>query len=167
MWFLSGVEKGMYLEDQEDHVSGIHPDVLNQYYGIDGHPICWHEGQTGASQPPDEDAEARIAEDIQGNIQHKAVDVSSPTNPFGSSDIEALFDEALLAVNDSGIIPGGLMVSVNEWLDDSYLTHERIMTGTRSGKRLLIALPPAIWEPRALLWAQGLWVMEQFIIDIE
>ena len=69
MWFLSAVEKGMYLENEEDTLAGIHPDLLHRYYGADHPHIRCHLGQTGAGHPVDEaddfitNVEARIKED--------------------------------------------------------------------------------------------------------
>ena len=69
-------------------------------------------------------------------------------------------------VHSSNLIPDSLMVSADEWTDESYPSHKEIMTGTRSGKKLLITLPPAIWESQAVLWAQGLRIMEQFVVEL-
>jgi hypothetical protein len=172
MRFLSAAEKGMYLEGEEDMLAGIHPDLLHRYYGADHPHIQRRLGQTGAGHPADEaddfiaNVEAHIEEDQQGNVRHKPIEVPITANPFGSSAIEDLFDQALMNAHSNSIIPDGHMVSENDWVDSSYPSHEEIMTGTRSGKKLLISLPPIIWERRAILWAQGLRVMEQFVIEL-
>ena len=52
MWFLGQIEHGIYV----DECDGIHPDVINQYYGFEGKPVNHpsQTGQSGAGQPPDE-----------------------------------------------------------------------------------------------------------------
>lgn len=49
---MGQVEHGMYTEDD---CIGVHPDVIDQYYGTSGTPLRRRRGQTGAGHPPDEE----------------------------------------------------------------------------------------------------------------
>jgi hypothetical protein len=172
MRFLATIDQGVYI-DEDDEFEGVHPDLLNRYYGTDGPGIRRQQGQTGAGHPADgedsvnlvEDIGARVASDQEANVRHDPVDVAGHSSPF-ESDILDHFYRALDDVCEHNLVPDHLGVSADEW-PNGYPTHETITTGMRSGKRLSVALPLDIWWPRAILWAQGLRVMQQFIMDLE
>ncbi|EPQ50169.1 hypothetical protein GLOTRDRAFT_23390, partial [Gloeophyllum trabeum ATCC 11539] len=58
--FLGQARHGVYVDDY----NGVHPDVLNQYYGADSTQETQHPGRTGAGHSDEgEDLEDQIAQD--------------------------------------------------------------------------------------------------------
>lgn len=170
MQFLSTVKQGVYI-DEDDGFDGVHPDFLNRYYGTNVPTIHRHNSFSGPGHPADEgdileEVGAQVKSDQQSNIRHAAVDVPDTSNPWQSAHVVNIFRQALTEAQDNNIIPDHLMVMPDDW-PNGYPTHEFITSGTRSGKRLLIALPYDIWWPRAVLWAQSLRIMQQLIIELE
>ena len=141
--------------------------------GTDGPSIHRQQSQTGAGHIADEEESVNLVGDIgvhvesnqQANIHHDPVDVAKHSSPF-KSDILNLFHQALYDLCKHNLVLDHLGVSADKW-PNGYPTHETIATGMRSGKRLSVALPLDIWWPRAILWAQGLCIMQQFIMDLE
>lgn len=86
-------------------------------------------------------------------------------NPFPSDEVVDLFRQALVDADAIDMIPEGLLLSDGDW-PEGYPTHESITTGTRSGKKLSVALPPEVWLSRAVLWGQGLAIMDQFLLEL-
>jgi hypothetical protein len=170
-------------------MTDVHPGIINQYYGIDGHRRVRRPGETGAghedaeefwvdedSMPVDdgessETTEANdddqeylqdcIAKDQAKNIRHPAVKVARHKNPFESLAHQEQFFQALDEVRNAYLVPEGYGVLEWEWEDETYPLLETINPGAR-GKDIIVELPKAIWLPRAILFAQGLDVMSRF-----
>lgn len=170
MFFLGQVQHGIYVDEHD----GIHPDVLNEYYGVQGKPREQIPGQSGAGHPPDEDdedtesddnamdvdsLEDRIAQDYEHNFNHEAVKAPKHANPFTLSLSEEAFSEELLEKEATGFLPGGYGIHPDEWEGNGYPTYEIIRTGRRARKEIRVALPDAIWRPRAELWVRALYTM--------
>jgi hypothetical protein len=178
-----------------DPTIDIHPDILNRYYGVNGHRIIRGLAQTGAGQPEDEDAEEHwvdeeeednvdnesesemdvdteeylqdcIAEDQAKNIRHPAVKVARHANPFEFQTDEDRFFAALDEVRMHRLIPQDYGVLECEWEDETYPVMETINPGTR-GKQIIVELPKAIWLPHAVLFVQGLDVMTRLTTDMD
>lgn len=172
--FLVGTStEGVYIDDCE----GVHPDVINQYYGVHGAIRKPHRGQTGAGQLADEavpevdsdqeldeddweDLEEQIEQAHESNFHHDAVPVPKHANPF-SGEAEQVFEDALERVRAARIIPEGYGLLEDEWEDGVYPSFQILKSGRRGGKELRIALPDFVWRPRAILWGQALDVLNQ------
>ncbi|KAG2088635.1 hypothetical protein BD769DRAFT_1309248, partial [Suillus cothurnatus] len=89
--FLGHLQFGIYRDDCE----GVHPDVINEYYGVHGHMRTRQRHQTGAGHPADEEDSDSDSDDEDPNtmvqainnqqrhqIRHKAIGVPSQQNPF-------------------------------------------------------------------------------------
>jgi hypothetical protein len=164
MFLLGKTEHGVY----RDELSGVHPDVISQYYGVDRAERVRVPGQTGAGHPPDEepgldideleweDVEEQIAVDQDSNFHHEAVAVPKHTNLFNSAEAEDIFKQAFNIVVEQGILPEGYGLLQEDWDDGEYPSFEMIRSGRRSGKELRIALPDFIWRRRAEVWGQAL-----------
>ncbi|KZT19148.1 hypothetical protein NEOLEDRAFT_1078428, partial [Neolentinus lepideus HHB14362 ss-1] len=179
--FLGQTEHGVYAEEPLDH---IHPDILNRYYGVEGHEQHRHASQTGAGHAEDEDldddSEVSDAEDIEPedefvqeilasqaqNIRHKPIPVPRARSPFDSSAAEDQFMEILTTVSSQGLLPPHYGVLPHEWDDGAYPEEEVIKFGTR-GKQLRVVLPETIWFPRAVLWTQALDIMNRLVLEEE
>jgi hypothetical protein len=74
-----------------------------------------------------------------------------------------IFCEALAEVQSAGLKPDNTLFAASEWAIDTYETHEDISVGFRKTKTLSVYLPPEIWMPRALAWAQGLSVLHHLL----
>jgi hypothetical protein len=169
----------------------VHPDIVNKYYGVDGHRLVRGPTQTGAGQPEGEDAETFsidnysedddaeemevddaeeylqdcITEDQAKNIRHPAVKVARHANPFKCEADEDRFFAVLAEIRGRTLIPEGYGVLEHEWEDEAYPVLETINPGTRGSKQIIVELPRAIWLPRAILFAQGLDVMARLTHD--
>jgi hypothetical protein len=154
MRFLSEVENGVYIADP---LHDVHPDILTRYYGTGGPPLS-HIDQEDSAELRDV-----IATDIQSNLHDQPVLVPDHSNPFSSLEGEAIFRQALADVQSAGLKPDNTLFPASDWSIDTYETHEDISVGFRKVKTLLVHLPPEIWMPRALAWAQGLSVLHYLL----
>jgi hypothetical protein len=178
--FLGQMDNGVYTHDP---TMGIHPEILNRYYGVDGHVRARSDARTGAGHPEDEGDWANedsddnensvegyvqncIAEDQAANIRHAPVKVARHANPFHEGAVEDQFYAILNEVRSNGLIPEGYGVLDCEWENMCYPEVEVINLGPR-GKEIVVALPKAIWLSRAILFVQGLDVMTRMLIDEE
>jgi hypothetical protein len=73
-----------------------------------------------------------------------------------------MFERGLRLLTDSGDLPSGYGVTLDEIDGDGFDEEERINIGiNRTGYP--IALPSQIWRPRTGLWAQGLFAMTSIL----
>lgn len=180
--FLKGIStQGMYTDDYEE----VSAEILSELYGVHGRPVERPEGATGAGQLPDEDIEA-VNSDIEVEIEEDEVEalgdriqaaneskfnaepvgVPKHADPFPSREILDIFDKSIIEAATAGIVPPGYGLLQDEWEKDIYPAYEIIGTGrrggkARGGKELRIELPTHIWFPRAVLWGQGLDLMNR------
>ncbi|KAJ7710089.1 hypothetical protein B0H14DRAFT_2166244, partial [Mycena olivaceomarginata] len=103
-----------------------------------------------------DDLDTAIADDQGRNVRHEPIDVPKHSSPFLTPEAEEIFAKALAEVNDEGIIPAGFGVAEAEWDDGIYSEIEVITVGRKDSE---VALPFAIWWPRAVSWTQGLELM--------
>lgn len=172
---LGQLDHGIYV----DECSGIHPDVINEFYGTDGQVYERAEGETGAGQLSDEEIPQLIETGIEMQESdfneleeyieeaHKAKfdveNVSCPRHqsPFKTDDLEIVFSTAFEQVRNLNLIPSGYGLLPEEWEDMAYPSYEVIKM--RHGKELWIALPDFIWRARAELWGQALDIIDRLV----
>jgi hypothetical protein len=176
MRFLGQTMHGIYVDDCQ----GLHPDVIERYYGVEGTQINQHPGQSGAGLLQDEgdldsddeidldgemmdedgddwkDIQDQLAEDIEHNFHHSPVDVSKHSVPFLTQMAADVFTGSLEELQSQQLVPVGFGMTSDEWGDEGYPSYEIIRTGRRGRKELRIDLPDFIWRPRAELWVQAL-----------
>jgi len=154
MRFLSEVENGVYVADP---LHNIHPDILTRYYGTGGPPL------SRIDQEESDELREEIMADVRSNLHDQPVSVPDHSYPFPSPEAEVIFRQALAEVQSAGLKPDNILFPVSEWSIDTYDTHEDISVGFRKTKSLSVYLPPEIWMPRALAWAQGLSVLHHLL----
>lgn len=134
MMFFGSTTHGIYKDDCE----GIHPDVINQYYGIHGRLTERTPGQTGAGHSGDEaggeaneweDIEERVGDDQQANIRHDAIEVPDTADPFGVPGMRQVFEEAFSSVVEHGLLPVGYGILQEEMEGGVYPLVEVIRLG--------------------------------------
>ncbi|KAJ6470483.1 hypothetical protein C8R45DRAFT_1055091 [Mycena sanguinolenta] len=173
MCFIGQVREGVYADDCE----GVHPDIIQRYYGIRGPVRRPISGQTGAGQLDDEDislppndpgTESSSEVDLEELVEeahvenfHDAVGVPKHANPFSDDETMQLFYDSLEASIHADIVPPGYRLLPEEWEGGEYPTFEILKSGRRGGRELRVALPDAIWRPRAVMWGRALAVLEQ------
>lgn len=158
--FFGKTEQGIYTDDCQD----IHPDVINQYYGIHGQQINRPPGETGAGHPSDEvddetdwvDVGERVGLDQDAQIRHDAVEAPETADPFGTPELRGMFDAALTAVREQELVPVGYGILEGEWEDGTYTSVETIRSGRRGTKEIVVSLPDFLWRPKAVIWCQAL-----------
>jgi hypothetical protein len=153
---LGQAKLGVY----KDECEGVHPDVINKYYGVHGKTV--HHNATGAGHPIDEDDNSQpplaeqIASDQQSHVHHAGVAVPLHGNPFGNSTAdEDKFWRILSNVVEEKITPEGVGLHCEEWDDGVYPSYEILQVGNRGTKEIHISLADVIWEQRAKLWGQA------------
>ncbi|KAJ7710578.1 hypothetical protein B0H17DRAFT_914315 [Mycena rosella] len=175
--FLGQTTEGIYREDPLD---GIHPDVINRYYGVAGARRRRPRNQTGAGIASDDEGESdadgpsveeelenQIGADLAQNIRHEPVPVARHRSPFKDPDLESDFLELLEGLLEQlDALPKNYGVLEDEWEEEDYPEIEIIKPGKR-GKELVIALPRPDWFPRAARWAQALDLLTRFLDEIE
>ena len=164
------------------------PDTLQRYLGTYGH-VSHQIGSTGAGHPDDEDTdsddqsdmsdcvndalsessrevelEEELARSQDKHIRHEAIKVPADRCPFDTEESQTVFVNALNAIRERGVVPANFGLLRSEWDADGYPEVEIIKFG-RTGKELVVSLPLAIWWPRAVEWAQGLYVMSKVLIE--
>lgn len=98
---------------------------------------------------------------IDANIRHEAICTPSGPCPFGQEHLE-LFESGLKLLTESGELPSGYGVTLDELDGDKFDEQEDIIIG-KNRKSFPMALPSQIWKPRTDLWAQGLYVMSTIL----
>ena len=98
---------------------------------------------------------------IDANIRHEAIRTPSGPCPFGQEGLE-LFESGLKLLTESGKLPSGYGVTLDELDGDVFDEQEEIIIG-KNRNSFPIALPSQIWKPRTELWAQGLYVMSSIL----
>ncbi|KAJ8580247.1 hypothetical protein M405DRAFT_753501 [Rhizopogon salebrosus TDB-379] len=167
--FLGQTLFGVYRDDCE----GIHPDVIQEYYGVHGCPASRQPHQTGAGHPTDEDDEdtpdiiEAINDQQRCHVRHEAIKVPSQRDPFGDDETQEQFFAVLAEVVSKCITPAHCRLTPDEWEGDGYPIFETIHAGRRGSKELQVSLAEPIWFHRAKLWCQGLLVLTTFLADRE
>ncbi|KAF8957599.1 hypothetical protein BDZ97DRAFT_1952649, partial [Flammula alnicola] len=181
--FLGQARFGVY----KDECEGIHPDVINEYYGVDqGASVKHRKHSTGAGHPVDEaestsegeledegteqqtqlsaeELAQQIAENQTSQVRHEGVPVVQGHNPFNNDETETAFFKVLQEVIEKDIVPIGYGILPEEWVDGGYPTAETMQIGSRGRKEIQILLDEKIWQARARLWVQGLNVLQHFM----
>jgi len=163
---------GIYRDDCE----GVHPDVINEYYGVHGHTRTRQRHQTGAGHPADEEDSDSDSDDEDPNtmvqainnqqrhqIRHEAIGVPSQQNPFVDDATQRQFSATLDEVIAEDITPNNCRLTLDEWDGDEYPAFETITFGRRGSKELHVSLAEPIWFNRAKLWCQALLVLSYFL----
>jgi len=73
-----------------------------------------------------------------------------------------LFESGFKLLTESGELPSGYGVTLDELDEDVFDEEEGIIIG-KNRNTFPIALPSQIWKPRTELWAQGLYVMSSVL----
>ncbi|KAI6139131.1 hypothetical protein BKA82DRAFT_3988947, partial [Pisolithus tinctorius] len=170
--FLGQTQFGVYGDDCE----GVHPDVIDRYYGVHGEDRIRERCHSGAGHPADEEdsddeeptvVKAQVAELVSAHQQQyayqDAVHVPSFKTPFVNPEDEVFFFEMLHEVIRQKIIPDGFRLTPAEWGMADYPIFESIQVGRRRTKQLDISLAGEIWYDRACLWGQALFCLTHFI----
>lgn len=185
MRFLGQSSKGIYVEDP---LHDVHPELLEQYYGVDGH---WRRAphQTGAGHPEDEDGhevdadvdpaellndqnatiedlENRIADAQSTNIRHEPIKVARHASPFTTEEAEIEFWTIVEDVVKSHVLPDDFGVQPDEWGPGGYPHRASIKVGAKA-KAFEVDLPIDIWLPRAIRWTQALDIMIRLQLHTE
>ena len=120
----------------KDPLVNIHPDDIAQYHGVSGRILQRCRGQTGAGQ---EAGGLRIASTLQlqthtdndDQFLPDKIEAPQPTYPFHMQEEEALFNEALVQLEDEGVVPEGYGILPGEWSTGIYSEMEFIKVGRR------------------------------------
>ncbi|KAG1750321.1 uncharacterized protein EDB91DRAFT_1046232 [Suillus paluster] len=168
MRLLGQASLGIY----EDEFEGIHPAILQRYYGIHGRELVHGRNQTGAGHPNDESDESdedsiigRIERDQANDVQHDAVEVADGNTPFQNEEDENSFFEILEEVVMDGIVPEGYNLQEGEDEYDENTT-EHLRVGRRRENYVEVSLADPIWRTRSTLWAQAASVLGHFEADV-
>ena len=94
---------------------------------------------------------------IDTNIRHEAIPVPSGPCPF-DQEMLFLFEHGFKLITESGDLPSGYGVTLDEAHENGFDEEEEIAIGFNK-KGYPIVLPNQIWKPRTELWAQGLYAM--------
>ncbi|KAG8956037.1 hypothetical protein FRC03_011022 [Tulasnella sp. 419] len=175
MRLIGQTKKGIYADDQFDHVDNMSFEMISKYYGAQGPVRHRHRHQTGAGHVNDEPhpssnnsaqqnddsndnwdsmrAQIESEPELQG-IQHQPVSVPHQGNPFESHFLNK-FNVAFRMTCDSHL---DSIVEQANW--DPV---EIISLGTRR-KELRVELPESVWLPRLARWELGVRVMKRVLM---
>ncbi|KAG1854302.1 hypothetical protein C8R48DRAFT_599092, partial [Suillus tomentosus] len=169
--FLGQTLFGVYRDDCE----GVHPDVIEEYYGVHGRPASRRPHQTGAGHPADEEDDVdeqspdiieSVNDQQRQHVHHEAIRVPSHNNTFGTDEeTQEQFFAVLAEVVAKRITPAHCQLTPDEWEGNQYPAFETIRAGRRGVKELQVSLAEPIWFHRATLWCQALLVLTMFLAD--
>ncbi|KAL1660010.1 hypothetical protein GGG16DRAFT_58163, partial [Schizophyllum commune] len=159
---LGQTEGGVYVDDYQ----GVHPDVLQEFHGVEGRRLTRQPGQTGAGHSVQDMPAAllseiadQIAESQSRNIRHPAVKVPRQSPPFDENTAATLFKPVLDTLIAEGRLPSGMYVRPDEWDEEGYPEYEEIPVGRGRSGKLRIPLPADVWLSRAELWCRAVTAM--------
>jgi hypothetical protein len=115
----------VYLDDCD----GIHPDVIQEYYGVHGQEFIRASGQTGAGHSDEEDVWEDLGEHVAAAQEanfHDTVDVPAHDDPFTDPEHRQVFEDTLDAAIRSNMLPAGYGLLQDEWEEDEYPSIEII-----------------------------------------
>ncbi|KAL1675506.1 hypothetical protein EV122DRAFT_218387, partial [Schizophyllum commune] len=145
---------------------GVHPDLLQEFYGVEGRRLRRQPGQTGAGHSVkdvpaallDEIAD-QIAESQRSNIRHPPVRVPRHSPPFDEEIVATAFGPALETLTAEETLPAGMYIRSDEWDGEGYPDHGEISVGRGRSRTLRVPLPHDVWFPRAALWCRAVNLM--------
>jgi hypothetical protein len=154
---MGKLQEGSYV----DECDGVHPDTLQQFYGVRGNESSRQHGQTGAGHLEEdeqhlEEIAALVGDAIHDNVRHEAVETPDSDCPFDSEEICQVFEQTLAEIKGNRILPTDYGIFPEEWETSEYPTQENLVVGK---KDTVIMLPEHIWRPHAELWCQALYVL--------
>ncbi|KAG1863030.1 hypothetical protein F4604DRAFT_1587213, partial [Suillus subluteus] len=163
--FLGQMQFGVYQDDCE----GVHPDVIEEHYGVHGPTTTRRQHQSGAGHPIDEEESDNEEEPLnmvqainnqqRHQIHHEAISVPLQINPFINDETRRQFSATLIEVIAEDITLCDCRLAANEWEGDEYPIFEAIPVGRRGSKELHVSLAEPSWFNRARLWCQALLVL--------
>ena len=136
--FLRQTQFGVY---DEDDCEGVHPDMIQQYYGTTKTRIHRHANQTGAGHPPEEydnDLVGEVIEDQDPNIRHDAIPTVSSPAIFNFS-FSSLYD--LFAPLTHTLF---LFLSLSFFFSQDQTGNKNLIGGTKKGTRRLLLVVVSI-----------------------
>lgn len=157
MRLIGQTTEGFYLQDE---LEGVHEDLIQRYYGVEGMPTA-HSGGTGAGFNPQEDALGEDVEfdydsgeeDQEPSLQYKRAKPKTRAQcPFELVEEKNLFNEALDEALGRGELPSDV---AGGWTWDEFA---QLSIGQRRLDHT-VKLPAAVWQDRAVVWAKALRVM--------
>ncbi|KAI9065083.1 hypothetical protein FKP32DRAFT_1568515, partial [Trametes sanguinea] len=175
--FLGQAENGLYADD----CRGLSEEEIHEYYGTTPDaPVRRRAGQTGAGHPPEEEEESdedtsgieaqdTLLDDIalsqEANVRHPSIPVPTNSCPFPDAEYNAVFCAALNTLRSQGTVPAGYGGRADEQ-EGGFEETEVIRYGRRRRKELEVALSESTWQPRVILWIQGLHVMSHILYQL-
>ena len=158
--FLWQTQLGVY---DEDDCQGVHPDIIQQYYGTTRIHIHWYVDQTGAGHPPKEhedDLVGTIVENQDPNVQHDAIPTADHEALLTTPELLAVFSEAITILRSDD--HEGVLRSVVGYAI-MWDPVEMVKVGHRRQKELAISLNDVVWAKRALLWIAALRLLDGLV----
>lgn len=158
MRLIGQTTEGFYLRDE---LEGVHEDLIQRYYGVEGMPTAHSTGGTGAGFNPGEDAPGDDVdfdydssdEGQTPSLRYKRVKPKTRAQcPFESAETKLAFNQALDNALEHGELPSDV--------SDGWIWDESAQLSI--GRRRLahsVQLPAAVWRDRAVVWAKALRVM--------
>ena len=181
MRFLGQLEHGVYI----DECDKVPVEAIHKYYGVYRRQAPEIPGQTGAGHPLDEEDEVPTVgngpeedqwiniesahEETAPNIRHDPIPVPRHANPLTDEEIIA-FNMALQHYQSNELNLQGYGLHEDEGGEEAFPSIEfpsiELISAGRCGtKQLRISLPIHIWQPRAELWGQSLYILNQILLE--
>ncbi|KAG1832282.1 hypothetical protein F4604DRAFT_1911559 [Suillus subluteus] len=121
---------------------GVHPDVIEEHYGVHGPTTTRRQHQSGAGHPIDEEESDNEEEPLnmvqainnqqRHQIHHEAISVPSQINPFINDETRRQFSATLIEVIAEDITPCDCRLAANEWEGDEVFKEMLVQEKTRT-----------------------------------
>ncbi|KAL6306357.1 hypothetical protein BKA93DRAFT_927213 [Sparassis latifolia] len=109
MRLLGQTQHGIYAKDPMDNV---HPDTLEQYYGVMGSIRNRPVGQTGAGHPDNEPMEEDSSDEEADETDHAIEELE---NQIEGDQEQHIQHKPIKEVRNAGLIPAGYGACAEEW----------------------------------------------------
>ncbi len=164
-----------------DEMAREDPDVIERYYGVvDGNFQGDHnhnqveDGSEGVETLSDEeplarshDTRSRVLCHQRRSVRHEAIPTPRNESPFESVQQEEEFKTKLERIQIQGTVPDSYNLTRRELGNKPYPNMESLPGRMCGSRELNIILPPEVWRPRALIWAQALGTVTEILKDAE
>ncbi|KAF4584655.1 hypothetical protein EYR40_004642 [Pleurotus pulmonarius] len=171
------LQHGEYHDDCDD----IPPEEITAAYGVNSaetpsDPV--QNDHLGHNSDEEADIEANGSDDEEqhtwsafeetlgaeyaANFLPKTVAAPKAVSPFTENG-GTVFAETLATIHRNHFLPQGFGIRPEEWSSSEYPGYENLRVGKRGKKDIFVALPDAIWRPRAEFWVQGLHTLQTML----
>lgn len=145
-------------DEDQDSDSGEEEDIDEKYGSNESEATEEEQDRDRLSE-----VIAQISNSQETNVRHDPIPVPKHSSPFKTEQDLNAYLRSFQDYVACKKLPTGYGLRRSEWGQDGYPAFENIPLGRRGRKELCISLSDEIWRPRAEVWGQALYLMNQYL----